>query len=127
MQPDWRRCNKRTFNSAARALEVISSPLHRLRVQLHLEAAKCDAAEDSLIKASQEVQKALALDYVASPEEQALFQLERPLDRSESCLAWGWRRPTASYELPLVCCLGDQHDERTLAVKHQPPTINFHG
>ena len=50
MQPDWRRCNKRTFNSAARALEVISSPLHRLRAQLHLEAAKCDAAEDSLIK-----------------------------------------------------------------------------
>ena len=50
-------------------------------MQLHLEAAKCDAAEDSLIKASQEVQKALALDYVASPEEQARFQLERPLDR----------------------------------------------
>jgi hypothetical protein len=33
------------------------------------------------LQASQEVQKALALDYVASPEEQALFQLERPLDR----------------------------------------------
>jgi hypothetical protein len=30
--------------------QVIASPLHRLRVQLHLEAAKCDAAEDSLIK-----------------------------------------------------------------------------
>lgn len=38
-----------------KALEVIGSPLHRLRVALHLEAAKCDAAEDSLIKASQEV------------------------------------------------------------------------
>lgn len=50
LQPDWRRHVKRCFNSAARALEVISSPLHRLRVQLHLEAAKCDAAEDSLIK-----------------------------------------------------------------------------
>ena len=104
MQPEWRRHNKRTFNSAARALEVVASPLHRLRAQLHLEAAKCDAAEDSLIKvrgliartecreiadpfscqlsqASQEVQKALALDYVASPEEQSRFQLERPLDR----------------------------------------------
>lgn len=55
LQPDWRTHIKRAFNSAARALEVISSPLHRLRVQLHLEAAKCDAAEDSLIKASQEV------------------------------------------------------------------------
>jgi hypothetical protein len=50
MQPDWRRYSKRALNSAARALDVISSPLHRLRAQLHLEAAKCDAAEDSLIK-----------------------------------------------------------------------------
>lgn len=32
-------------------------------------------------QASQEVHKALALDYVASPEEQVRFQLERPLDR----------------------------------------------
>jgi hypothetical protein len=32
------------------ALEVVASPLTRLRVALHLEAAKCDAAEDALIK-----------------------------------------------------------------------------
>jgi hypothetical protein len=81
MQPDWHHHCKRTFNSAARALEVLMSPLHKLRVQLHLEAAKCDVAEDSLIKASQEVHKALSLDYIASPEEQERFQLERPLDR----------------------------------------------
>ena len=53
LQPQHRRHVKRAFNSAARALEVIGSPLHRLRVALHLEAAKCDAAEDSLLKASQ--------------------------------------------------------------------------
>ena len=50
LQPTHRQHVKRAFNSAAKALEVVCSPLHRLRVALHLEAAKCDAAEDSLIK-----------------------------------------------------------------------------
>eukprot|EP00200_Dunaliella_tertiolecta_P013666 CAMPEP_0202394750 /NCGR_PEP_ID=MMETSP1127-20130417/93597_1 /ASSEMBLY_ACC=CAM_ASM_000462 /TAXON_ID=3047 /ORGANISM="Dunaliella tertiolecta, Strain CCMP1320" /LENGTH=1471 /DNA_ID=CAMNT_0048997397 /DNA_START=145 /DNA_END=4558 /DNA_ORIENTATION=- len=81
LQPNKRRFVKRAFNSAAKALEVISSPLHRLRVHLHLEVAKCDAGDDSLIKASQEVSKAGALDYVATPEERMQHALERPLDR----------------------------------------------
>ena len=34
------------------APQVVSSPLHRLRVHLHLEVAKCDAGDDSLIKVS---------------------------------------------------------------------------
>ncbi|GFH19940.1 uncharacterized protein HaLaN_16977, partial [Haematococcus lacustris] len=78
--PNLRKHVKRAFNSAARALEVIDSPKHRLRVQLHLEAAKCDAAEDSLIKAAQEVTKAKSLDYVATAAEQAQFRRARPLD-----------------------------------------------
>ncbi|MEW5319069.1 MAG: hypothetical protein WDW38_010242 [Sanguina aurantia] len=81
LQPELRRHVKRAMNAAARALEVIDSPLHRLRAQLHLEAAKCDAMEDSLIKASQEVARAIGLDYPVSPREQAAHQLERPLDR----------------------------------------------
>ncbi len=50
LQPGSRRAVKRAFNAAARALAVAASPLTRLRAALHLEAAKCDAAEESLIK-----------------------------------------------------------------------------
>jgi hypothetical protein len=45
-----RACRTNTMHSFTTHVQVIASPLHRLRVQLHLEAAKCDAAEDSLIK-----------------------------------------------------------------------------
>ncbi|GLI64300.1 hypothetical protein VaNZ11_007525, partial [Volvox africanus] len=82
LQPQLRRHVKRAFNAAARALAVASSPLTRLRAALHLEAAKCDAAEEALIKAGQEVGKALALDYLAPPADAiAVPWLQRPLDR----------------------------------------------
>ncbi|GFR51753.1 hypothetical protein Agub_g14204, partial [Astrephomene gubernaculifera] len=82
LQPPLRRHVKRAFNAAARALAVAASPLTRLRAALHLEAAKCDAAEEALIKAGQEVGKALALDYLPPPAEAAAVPwLQRPLDR----------------------------------------------
>ncbi|GLC40394.1 Cilia- and flagella-associated protein 46, partial [Pleodorina starrii] len=88
LQPPLRRHVKRAFNAAARALAVAASPLTRLRAALHLEAAKCDAAEEALIKAGQEVGKALALDYLPSPSEAAAVPwLPRPLDRWAGPLA----------------------------------------
>lgn len=50
LEPELRRHVKRCFTAAAKALESIASPLHRLRTQLHLECAKCEAADDALIK-----------------------------------------------------------------------------
>lgn len=50
LQPGLRKHVKRAFNAAARALAVAASPLTRLRAALHLEAGKCDAAEEALIK-----------------------------------------------------------------------------
>ncbi len=50
LQPPLRRHVKRAFNAAVRALAVAGSPLTRLRAALHLEAAKCDVAEEALIK-----------------------------------------------------------------------------
>ena len=42
---------------AAAALERIASPLHRLRVLLHLELAHCYIAEDVLVTADKQVQR----------------------------------------------------------------------
>ena len=66
--------------SCADSLEMIASPLHELRVQFHLELAKCEVDQDYLAKAnnaasidalillimqaSADVKKALLLDYV---------------------------------------------------------------
>lgn len=47
LQPELRRHLRSPFATAAKALEVVASPLHRLRVQLHVESAKCEAAEDA--------------------------------------------------------------------------------
>lgn len=81
LQPELRHHVKRSFTAAARALDAIASPLHRLRAQLHVETARCEVADESLVKAEQEARRALALDYVAPPDEVARFKLERPLDR----------------------------------------------
>ncbi|KAK9813259.1 hypothetical protein WJX72_011566 [[Myrmecia] bisecta] len=81
LQSSTKKLVKRPFAAAAQALAAIASPLHRLRAQLHLEVAKGDMAEDMLAKASNEVKKALALDYGAAAEEQKRYALERPLDR----------------------------------------------
>lgn len=53
-QPALRKHVKRAFTTAARALEVAGSPLHRLRAQLHYEVARCEAAEDALVKVCSE-------------------------------------------------------------------------
>ena len=50
LQAETRRHCKRAFAAAAKALEVVASPLTKLRTQLHLECAKCDADDDALIK-----------------------------------------------------------------------------
>jgi hypothetical protein len=50
LQPELRQHVKRTFASAAKALDVIASPLHQLRAQLHLEIAKCELADESQLK-----------------------------------------------------------------------------
>jgi hypothetical protein len=50
LQPGTRRLVKRAFASAARVLKGAASPLARLRAQLHLELARCEAADDALVK-----------------------------------------------------------------------------
>jgi hypothetical protein len=50
LQPQLRRLAKGPLQAAAKALEALGSPLGRLRAQLHLEAARCEAAEDALVK-----------------------------------------------------------------------------
>jgi hypothetical protein len=60
---------------------VVSCSKHG-RVNCVGQAVRCD-----LPQASQEVHKALALDYVVAPEEEARWQLQRPLDRFLAPLA----------------------------------------
>jgi hypothetical protein len=50
LQSEHRKHCKRAFAAAAKALEVVASPLTKLRAQLHLECAKCEADDDALIK-----------------------------------------------------------------------------
>jgi hypothetical protein len=48
---------------AAAALEAMSSPLSRLRAQLHFELAKCEELSDFVAAAKEEAAKALRCDY----------------------------------------------------------------
>ncbi|MGB1602631.1 MAG: hypothetical protein ACPIOQ_58415, partial [Promethearchaeia archaeon] len=63
LQPNLRKQVKRTLQSCAKALEDIRSPLHELRVQLHLEVTRCDVADDLYAAAAIQVKKGLDLDY----------------------------------------------------------------
>jgi len=57
----------------ARALEDADSPLVQLRVQVHLELAKCEEQADFVGKAKEEAEKAEAVDYGVLLDEQALL------------------------------------------------------
>ncbi|KAJ1487533.1 hypothetical protein T484DRAFT_1786169 [Baffinella frigidus] len=46
LQPNLRRQVKRVLQSCAKTLEDMSSPLHELRAQLHLELTRGDVADD---------------------------------------------------------------------------------
>ncbi|GMH40123.1 hypothetical protein BSKO_08027 [Bryopsis sp. KO-2023] len=81
LQDNLRHHIKKSFASACRALATIDSPLHKLRIQFHLEVSKCDANDELVLKARDEVRKACALDYVANPEDAEKHGYERPLDR----------------------------------------------
>ncbi|CAG9462689.1 unnamed protein product [Pedinophyceae sp. YPF-701] len=72
---------RKPFLAASRALAAIQSPLNRLRAQLHLEVAKLDMEDDAPIKALEQANAGLALDYQADDGEKARTGLERPLDR----------------------------------------------
>lgn len=50
LQPDLRLRAKGPLQAAAKALEAVSSPLHRLRAQLHLELARCEVADEGHVK-----------------------------------------------------------------------------
>ena len=81
LQPNLRMSVQKALQTCSTLLEEHNSVLHRLRVQLYLELAKMDVAEDVLSKALISVNKALSLDYVCAREEQEKFRLARPLDR----------------------------------------------
>ena len=78
LQPNLRKQVKRTLQSCAKALEDIRSPLHELRVQLHLEVTRCDVADDLYAAAAIQVKKGLDLDY-AVPEDRVV-EYKRPYD-----------------------------------------------
>ncbi|KAK3266243.1 hypothetical protein CYMTET_25118, partial [Cymbomonas tetramitiformis] len=80
LQRNLRKSVQQPFASGLTALENIASPLHRLRVLMHLELAWCYMAEDMLTKADKQVAKALVLDYTASKAEQDQSGYTRPLD-----------------------------------------------
>lgn len=50
LQPELRSKAKGPLQAAAKALEAVSSPLQRLRAQLHLELARCEVADDGHVK-----------------------------------------------------------------------------
>lgn len=87
LQPAFRPRIQRALKTCCSALHAIQSPLTLLRVQFHLEMAKCEVDSEFLEKASQQVKAALALDYSLSPTEiqvnagEELKELLRPLDR----------------------------------------------
>lgn len=67
--------------SAANMLELIGSTETRLRVQLHLELAKCEMAQDFLSKAEAQLRKALKLDYSLVRAKIGEDDSPRPLDK----------------------------------------------
>eukprot|EP00002_Diphylleia_rotans_P029704 TRINITY_DN6063_c0_g1_i1.p1 TRINITY_DN6063_c0_g1~~TRINITY_DN6063_c0_g1_i1.p1 ORF type:complete len:2440 (+),score=492.40 TRINITY_DN6063_c0_g1_i1:241-7560(+) len=81
LQANLRSHVKRPLEKAAAALEEIRSQYHRVRVQIHLELSKCQVDDDLLVKARQEVEKGLLLDYPISDEEFESLRVLRPLDR----------------------------------------------
>ena len=52
LQPATRRRAQRALAAAARALEAVAAPAPRLRAPLHLELARCEAADDALLRVS---------------------------------------------------------------------------
>ena len=81
LQHNLRHHIKRPFTTACGALKATASSQHELRVLLHLELAKCDAAEELLMPAKQHAAAAAALDYTGKTEDAKHFHLARPLDR----------------------------------------------
>eukprot|EP00960_Hanusia_phi_P063530 765504-Hanusia_phi.AAC.5 len=79
LQPNLRKQAKRVLQACCKALEDIDSPLHELRVQLYLEVARCDVADDLYAAAAVQVQKGLALDYFV-PED-LIVEYKRPFDK----------------------------------------------
>ena len=63
LQPHLRTQIHNLFQLASTALEQIASPMLMLRAQFHLEVAKCEELSDYVIKAKNELEKALSLDY----------------------------------------------------------------
>lgn len=63
LQPHLRQNVYRAFQLAAECLEEISSPLVKLRAQLHFELAKCEEQNDFVVKAKTQTLKALHADY----------------------------------------------------------------
>ena len=74
LQPALYHHATRSLQLAASALEDIGSPMHELRVCLHLELARAEAEAEFVKKAAEHVEKALALDVPLDARG------ERPLD-----------------------------------------------
>ena len=74
LQPALYHHAMRSLQLAASALEDIGSPMHELRVCLHLELARAEAEAEFVKKAAEHVEKALALDVPLDARG------ERPLD-----------------------------------------------
>jgi hypothetical protein len=102
LQHNLRHHAKRAFTTAATALDASASPLHELRALLHLELAKCDAAEDLLAPAKQHTSAAHTLDYAGSPGQAAHFHLPRPLDRHIAPLLHSLTLRTSTLEAPVA-------------------------
>jgi DNA-binding phage protein len=97
LQIKYRASVTKAFMTASKALSTLDSPLLELRVQLHLELAKCHIDTDALVAATDEVKSALMLDSTLSEssvkavleahkeEEEAMQDeiqyFQRPLDR----------------------------------------------
>ena len=82
LQANLRSHIKRTLIGVANALSEVSSPLHELRAEIHLELAKCEVADDLLASAMMQLTDGLALDYNTTQEQRdAAGGLERPWDR----------------------------------------------
>ena len=67
------------LSACATALAKIDSNRNRLRVLLHLEFAKCQAASELLNNAATEIKKALALDYTLADSQLSEAQQVRSL------------------------------------------------
>jgi hypothetical protein len=82
LQHNLRHTIRRSFTTAAGALQKVGSPLHELRAMMHFELAKVNTDVDLLVPARWHAQAAAGLDYIpASAADAAHFQFDRPLDR----------------------------------------------